>query len=74
MKWKQKKCTDKHSLTILHCKIRIYIQFKSKMHAHKQWHCYSLHWSLYLTVYINSKSHTAGDALDNFYYECEREK
>ena len=71
---KQEKRTDKHPLSILHWKIRIYIKFKSKMHAHKQWHCYNFHWSLYFTVYINYKSHTAADAWDNFYCACEREK
>ena len=40
------------------------------MHAHKQWYCYNLHWSLYFTVYINSKSHTEGDAWDSVYYAC----
>ena len=38
------------------------------MHAHKQWHCYNFNWSLYFTVYINSKSHTVDDVWDCFYY------
>ena len=41
------------------------------MYAHKQCHCYNLHRTLYFTVYINSKSHTAADAGDHFYYSRE---